>query len=497
MIGSLRRSIRCVVTRLEVVTDRQLFACSVLWVVTTGLALQLIVLPYITPFAHAGHGLIANLDIPGFHAMAVEMAQRTRMEGFRDWGHWRTFDYNYPVAINSLFYLIYPEPWITLPFNGVLFGIVVVAVRRVVTVLSDSRGVALAGLFPFFIFPSFIVIWGQPHRDLITGTGFSLVLCALVLAAYRSGKAARLPVLAILAGTGMAVMWVSRPYALSLVAAGTLAFMTLALVTKHCHRGRLLTVTAVVLLAAFVNIKGWTEERLARVDPDPGSFAPAVAGPVPAESVRNPPAAPDSETASGDDDAPSGWSSIRWPRSRRVVSAIARSRNCFPPPSTGMADTFLYNLCHVREGFIVQALAAGASSGYDYDIRLRSAEDFVAYAPRAVAFALFAPGPQRWGTERTTLGRLATLFVPFEMIVAYTAFLLALVFGRSRLARLNVWAVAAFCITYITIYAFATPQIGGLYRMRAFAFAILISTALAVALPRPMAPGERDGKSLH
>ena len=147
----------------------------------------------------------------------------------------------------------------------------------------------------------------------------------------------------------------------------------------------------------------------------------------------------------------------------------------------------MYSLCYVREGFIIDATRARASSGYDYDIRLRSAEDFVAYVPRAVALALLEPGPRRWGTERTTLGTLATLFVPFEMIFAYAAFLLALLFGRRWLARSRVWAIAVFCAAYTFIYVIATPQFGSLYRMRAFTFAMIISTALAVFL-RSAAP---------
>ena len=523
---SLRRSIQRLVARLERVSDGQLFACSILWVVIAGLALQLVVLPYITPFAHAGHGLIANLDSPGFHLMAIEMAETVRTVGFEDWGHWQGYDYNYPVAITSLFYLIYPEPWIQLPFNGVLFGVILVSVRNIVAILADSRGIALASLLPFFIFPSFVLIWGQPHRDLITGTGFSLVLYALALATYSTRKAAWLPALVMLAGVGMGLIWLSRPYALSLVAAATVAFATFAVFGRQSRRGRLLAVTAVVLVAAVVNIKGWTTEVRARVDLSSAATVPGVARTAPAEPVRTAPAEPvrtapgepvrtapaepegqaadasaataarESATASVSDDSPSGWS--WWPRSRRVVSstAVSRAANCFPPPSR-TADTLLYNLCHVREGMISAAQLAGASSGYDYDIRLRSAEDFVAYTPRALAFGLLEPGPRRWGTERTTLGRLATFFVPFEMITAYAAFLLALLFGRRRLARLHVWAVGAFCITYISIYAFAMPQLGGLYRMRVFAFAVVISTALAVALPRALAPGERGSDSLH
>lgn len=128
------------------------------WVVAGGLLLQLIVLPYVAPFAHAGHGLIANLDAHGYHVTAVQQAERIRHEG---WGAWRLIRdglNDYVVALGSVLYLIYPEPWVMLPFNGVSFGIAVVAVRRVLVVICDSPAVALLALIPFFLFPSFILI---------------------------------------------------------------------------------------------------------------------------------------------------------------------------------------------------------------------------------------------------------------------------------------------------------------------------------------------------
>src|SRR5918994_1571747 len=165
---------RRLIHRLDAVPDRTVFAVAVLWVVVAGLLLQLVILPYVVPFAHAGHGLIANLDSPGFHATAVELAQRIRTEGVQAWGLVREGTNDYVVAVLSLLYLIYPEPLIALPFNGVLFGIALVVIRRILSVVSESRGVGLAALMPFFIFPSFVVIWGQPHKDLSTGMGLSV-----------------------------------------------------------------------------------------------------------------------------------------------------------------------------------------------------------------------------------------------------------------------------------------------------------------------------------
>ena len=431
-----------------------------LWVVTGGLLLQLVILPYVTPFAHAGHGLIANLDAQGFYETSIDLTERIKREGLTAWWFFKDGINDYVVAVSSLFYLFYPEPWILLPFNGVMFGVTVVAVRRLLAVVSDSRGVALVSLLPFFMFPSFVAIWGQPHKDLNGGMGFSLVLYALVIAAYGTGKAARLPSSAILGAVGMVIIWLSRPYALSLVAAGTLVFVTLALFGRRCRRGSLLTVTAAVLLVA-----GTFERRFDLTGPAAAATASVEAGA----------AGPPGEARSSSPSVPA-----RTPASLMTRREMGYE-NCLPAARNAV-DKFLFNVCLVRQGYVAVGRRAGSPNGYDYDIRLRSAGEFVAYIPRAVAVALLEPGPQRWRTERTTLGRLATLFVPLEMSAAYAAFLLALVFGRRQLARMQVWAVAAFCVTYIAIYAVAMPQLGSMYRMRAFAFAVVIATACATAL---------------
>ena len=65
------------------------------------------------------------------------------------------------------------------------------------------------------------------------------------------------------------------------------------------------------------------------------------------------------------------------------------------------------------------------------------------------------------------------------MIVAYGCFVLAAVFGYRAFRRAEVWALLMFCLTYILVFVTATSQMGTLYRMRAFAFGIVVSTALA------------------
>ena len=466
--------------RFECVSDRQLLAFTVLWVIVGGLLLQLIILPFAIPSVHGGHGLIADLDSLGYHAIAIEQSKRILEQG---WGAWELRpDGGLPTGgqfpagpASALYALTYPEPWVALPLNGIVFGIAVTAVRRVLTVLFDSPGVALAGISPFFLFPSFVPIWGQLQKDLSTGAGLSLVLCALVLASQKGDKAAKLRWLVMSAGAGMGLVWLARPYGVVVVAAATMAFAALALPARRCGRARLSAVTIVVVLFTVAGIEPWQ-----------------LSGTLPPGQIPAPATVTASETTSA---AASRRPSISFPRTREIDASLPRYAACAPVATGAIVDKLLFSMCTVREGFIHGGGGQDATSGYDYTVRLRSVQDFIAYAPRAVGFVVLEPGPSRWGTENSPIGRLGGFFVPIEMVVAYGAFVLAVIFGWRHLMRLEVWAVVAFCVAYGASFVYATPQLGTLYRMRAFAFAIIVGTALAVALSRVTA--QEDDPTSH
>ena len=303
-----------------------------------------------------------------FHVEATNQAEQIRQLG---WGAWEPNPRNYPVALASALYAVtYSEPWVVVPINGILFGIAVVAVRGLLTVLFDSAVVALLALAPFFMFPSFVPIWGQLHKDINTGAGFSVVLCALVLAAKPGPRSLGWLGCAVMAALGMGLMGSSRFYAMAIVAVGTVAFVTLAFLGRNCARGRLLVVAAVVLLAALASIgastliRGTVEEltpppgtRQAAVSTDPAS---APSPPAPSPPVPSPPAAPPVETPSVDVSGPSwSWSSLRLPQTRHSDASLSRWDNCLPDPTRDILDRLLFNLCYTREGYVLDALKVG------------------------------------------------------------------------------------------------------------------------------------------
>lgn len=519
--GSLQR----LISRAGSISDLQLFALTMAWVIAGGLVLQFVVLPYVIPQMHWGHGLIAGLDWTAFHNIAMEQYEKIRQQG---WSAWELRPQGqFPSGVvSALYVLIYPEPWVMLPINGALFAAAVVAIRRVLAVIYGSSSMAALAVLPFFAFASFVPIWGQLHKDVISGAGLSLVLTALVLARNTTRETVGFPTLAAIVAGGMGLVWLARPYAVFLVLAATLAFVAPAIFGRSCQRLRLGAVAMVVGLAALSTIAPWSDGKSMQpmaiaatppptADPDllkaiaelhtandaivsgrPTPPAPLAGSGLPTpstesgSSVATPPVA--GSTTALPRRARWHWPSIRLPRTRRlppellVIQDFPRNyASCAPAPATQLLDRMLFSMCMAREGF--KSGGEHGGSNHDYEIRMRSLEDLAAYSPRVVQLAVLEPWPNRWGTEKSDIGRLATYVVPFEMLLAYGAFVLAIVFGARRLARADVWGVVAFCLTYTAFFVYTTPNMGTVYRMRAYTFAIIVSMALGAFLTRSRA----------
>ncbi|MGH8671306.1 MAG: murein biosynthesis integral membrane protein MurJ [Burkholderiales bacterium] len=127
-----------------------------------------------------------------------------------------------------------------------------------------------------------------------------------------------------------------------------------------------------------------------------------------------------------------------------------------------MAERYLEATAYVRTSLIKSGLAVNAGSMIDADITPNSAVSIVAYAPRAVQIALFAPFPTQW-FEKISAPRLVAVG---EMLIWYLAApgVLLAFYYRRRSPRLLM--TAAFAMVFLYIYGFTIANVGTLYRIR-------------------------------
>jgi hypothetical protein len=228
----------------------------------------------------------------------------------------------------------------------------------------------------------------------------------------------------------MGLTWLARPYAQPIAAAAAIAFLAVALLNPRSHRLRVSFLVILTMLTAWTSL-------VQRV-----TVRPVGTGP-------------------------------------------ARAPVCLPMPRESAVDRLLFAMCLEREGF--KFSYADAGSKVDEEVSLRTFGDFVEYSPRATQVAILEPGPTRWNAVRSQMGRLSRYLVPVEMTFSYVSFLLLLTLAARRFMRRDAWAVIAYCVVYAVIYAYSVPNMGALYRMRAFVFATLVGAALTVILARPKA----------
>jgi len=120
----------------------------------------------------------------------------------------------------------------------------------------------------------------------------------------------------------------------------------------------------------------------------------------------------------------------------------------------------------MRDDFLTFYLAPGGSN-MDTSVLFRSAEEIIAYTPRAVEIAALAPFPNQWFVPAAQGGRMARALSGVEMVTLYVlwaGFAIFLIFSEtSRMVKF--WLAFFVFITILPLGLFV-PNIGTLYRLR-------------------------------
>ncbi|MCX7626811.1 MAG: hypothetical protein N2Z69_00095 [Methylophilaceae bacterium] len=387
-----------------------------LWALVTGYVLQHWIIP--NTLWHAGDGLLAGGDWVTFQQQALQLADKIQATG---WAAWELrYEGQAPASLLAATYVLTGifSPWVLLPISGLLYAVAIWAAASIARRLGLRGWPFILALAPF-VFPSSMLIYGQPHKDILSLPGILLVAWAWVFALDEGGaKLSRRFHMAMAASSGLLLIWWGRPYQAQLMIAVSLLIWAVVAVGVWMRKRLPLAGGTVILVVLIVTYVG--AEKLA---------APAA------------PAAPLCET----------WKpEISIPVLARPVGTL---------------------ICY-RHGFI--QYHAGAEANIDHDRPLTNYVEVLAYLPRALQIGLLSPFPIHWWSDASSPGgHIRRLMSGVEMLYVYAVLAGLLWVLRRSSSWAQVSAMLLIGLIGVLFYAYSSPNVGALYRYR-FPFLVLL-----------------------
>lgn len=392
---------------------------------------------------HHGQGLVQG-DSAYFHSIAVDLAERIRLHGWSEWRLDLSTGVTGNVFLLAAFYVWFgADPSLMVPVNAALHALSGTLLFMIGRLLWPGRVGILAGLAAgtlFVVFPSALNWYGQLHKD-----GFAIAGAALILYAWVLSESDRLEwrhaVVAmgcVIAGAALEIF--VRPYNLLLILAGILAMLVVKAVlawsrkrVSSTRRSFVLQLVLVTLVTCAVIVSprtGAGEQSYAEWRPHMSAGAGAGAG--------------------------ADW---KWRPSSWIPQNV---------------EKYIEVMARTRAGLIDYNLSIQAGSLYDADRLPASTLEVLAYAPRALQIALFAPFPVHWLEKLSALRMLAIGETAVWYLIA-PGLLLAVWLGRS----LKLGMVAVFALSLLVFYGTTSANIGTLYRVRYFYLFLMMLIGLA------------------
>ena len=392
---------------------------------------QLVLLPYLLPGMHYGHGLFV-LDSTGFHQEAQEQAAAMMKYGWKAW-HLRPYA-NYPAGVASIFYyLLYPEPFSLIPFNAALQATAGCFIVFLLLSFLENRIAALSGGVLFVLDPTSLAWTSQIHRDGTFILGNLLVLSAwvLILKGIKEGNWRKFTYSIFIYLAGIMAIWAPRPYwtdVVSVACAILILVMFICMLAAWCKgaSGKAWYAAAFLSLCLMLVLQQpfrYTEKALQSPLQD-------------------------------------------WDEAGETFSKTGEQHSVewhFNPYVPKYIDFKLYIISQCRFHVTLRP----AASSIDNDINFESAADYLPYLPRALQIGFLSPFPSMWFTQGssagTTVGRavlgIVTLF--FYFCIAF--FVLSLHAYRRKPIF---WLIVLFCTYGLLVFTYVYPNIGTLVRFR-------------------------------
>ena len=494
----------------------------------SGLLIQLFILPVLLPKFHACHGLLAGNDVAWFHGMAVDLAERIDVNGWKEWTLRPAGQA--PSGIMAVAYVFFPdEPWVVLPLYAALFATSIAVLSEILSLCGFRRTPAVLGVLPLVVFPSSALLYAIPHKDAFSVCGSMLFLYGLLsLSVLPKGKGGQRGL--IFLGTpvfvglfGIFLVWVVRPYAVHILMgasvivalAATLFFLIGFFQHRFSEAGRIRQLVVLWLLIVLLNFfwggsvggkasDDWVEKieaaetaraetaraETARAETARAETARAEtarAETARAETARAETARAETaraETARAEtaraETARAETARAETARAEKVLKWDWWEKSWFLPHRV---DVVLRQLAELRIGYISDHFAA--ASAIDLSVKFHGCGEMAYYLPRAVQIGLFAPFPTDWikrGSMGSGPGTIMRQLSGFEMLLWYIVFIfwvVALIRGPERLA---IGLLSLYAVSATLVFVFSIPNVGTLYRMRIGFWMLLFSVAVAMAV---------------
>jgi putative peptidoglycan lipid II flippase len=396
-----------------------------------GALVQFLVVPHLLAPVPGAPGLLPETDSIAYHRDAVQLAARIRTEG---WSAWELLPRDQlMIGLSAAVYAaLWSEPWTMIPFAAAAHATAALILVRILLEFTDDWRVAALAALPFAAFPAAMSWYTQILKDgyFILGSMMFLLGWVMLAAPRIADTGLRRPATAIvLIGCGFVIMALARFFSLTLMlaVAAALAMLILFFLARALrHRtfglAQFASAALIVLFAVFV-LWGIRDTFLA--------------------------------------------TKVVQASNANVIDRVNYATDSWKPQASilpkAVERPFL-TLSGIRQAYIN---GTNGASSVDFDRRLESVREIIAYVPRALQIGYLSPFPNQWfgeGSNSATTAMRRVSMVEMLIVYAALAMLPLFVWRRRRFAAL--WVVLAYSGMVITIFAIATPNVGTLYRIR-------------------------------
>jgi hypothetical protein len=429
------------------------FLATFFYTLVAGLMIQLVVLPYLLPHLHGGHGLLKGVDSSGFHEIASAIADRVWAKGWREW-EMRPNSHS-PAGIAAALYAItgIREPWVMVPVNAALFAISATMIFNIVRLMTANILASVAAALPFVMFPSAALEYADLHKDVWSCAGSLIIVFVLARIQAADELTIRdIAVLAIVCLVGAVLVWTARAYLVRVLLYASVISVALVVLMEALVRRFRFDLALVKKFGAFLLVLGMLV-AITRIPTEDSTRGMAESQPPPVVQQQ---------ASGGAISSAKPWASDPVQSGPGVVANAVRS------------------IMALRRGFLTTYPEAG--SLIDENEVFATAKDVLSYLPRALQVGFFAPFPSTWFAVGVSPGAdVMRALTGLEMAVSYVLLfgvLLLVPFAGGRTWRVGA-LVLSVCLLVIGLMVMAIPIVGTLYRMRYGYFMLPVGLGMA------------------